>query len=138
MADERVRRGEMMKFDHVGIVNRDRNEAFRFYHDLLGLDAIKESAVSPELSRKLFSIDQEIRMLVYGKGTLKVEVFILHGFTAPSPAVPHFGLQVRDLPDLLERVKGAGVKVISAERGGHIVHFIEDFCGNRFEVKQAE
>jgi catechol 2,3-dioxygenase-like lactoylglutathione lyase family enzyme len=130
--------GEMMKFDHVGIVNRDGNETVRFYHDLLGLDAIKESVVLSELSKKLFSIDQEITMLVYGRGNLKVEVFILPGFTAPSPAVPHFGLQVPDLPALLERVKGAGVKVISAERGGRTVHFIEDFSGNRIEVKQTE
>jgi hypothetical protein len=35
-------------------------------------------------------------------------------------------------------MKGAGVKVISAERGDRIVHFIEDFSGNRIEVKQAE
>jgi catechol 2,3-dioxygenase-like lactoylglutathione lyase family enzyme len=128
----------MMLLDHAGIVNRDANEAARFYHDLLGLDAIKESSVSPELSRKLFSVDQEIRMLVYGRGNLKVEVFILPGFIAPSPAVPHFGLQVEDLSGLLERVKGAGVRVISAERGGRIVHFIEDFSGNRIEVKQTE
>jgi catechol 2,3-dioxygenase-like lactoylglutathione lyase family enzyme len=128
----------MTKFDHVGIVNRDRKEAVRFYHDLLRLDAVKESSVSPELSRKLFSIDQEITMLVYGKGTLKVEVFILPGFTASFSAVPHFGLQVEDLSNLLEKMKGAGVKVISAERGGRIVHFIEDFSGNRIEVKQAE
>jgi catechol 2,3-dioxygenase-like lactoylglutathione lyase family enzyme len=127
----------MMLLDHVGIVNRDGKEAVRFYRDLLGLDAIKESSVSPELSRKLFSIDQEITMLVYGRGNLKVEVFILPGFSAPLPVVPHFGLQVEDFSGLLERVKGAGVKVISAERGGRIVHFIEDFSGNRIEVKQT-
>jgi catechol 2,3-dioxygenase-like lactoylglutathione lyase family enzyme len=128
----------MMLLDHVGIVNRDGNEAVRFYHDLLGLNTIKESAVSPELSRKLFSVDREIGMLVYGKGTLKVEVFILPGFTPPLPAVPHFALQVQDLPALLERVKRAGVKTIAAERGGRTVHFIEDFSGNRIEIKQAE
>jgi methylmalonyl-CoA/ethylmalonyl-CoA epimerase len=128
----------MMLLDHVGIVNRDGNEAVRFYHDLLGLDTIKESAVLPQLSRQLFSIDREIRMIVYGRGNLKVEVFILPGFTAPSPAVAHFGLQVPDLSGLLERVKEAGVKVISAERGGRTVHFVEDFSGNRIEVKQAE
>jgi catechol 2,3-dioxygenase-like lactoylglutathione lyase family enzyme len=128
----------MMLLDHVGIVNRDGSEAVRFYRDLLGLDAIKESSVSPELSRKLFSIDQEITMLVYGKGNLKVEVFILPGFSAPLPVVPHFGLQVGDLSGLLERVKSAGVKMISAERGGRTVHFIEDFSGNRIEVKQTE
>jgi catechol 2,3-dioxygenase-like lactoylglutathione lyase family enzyme len=133
-----MRRREIMLLDHVGIVNRDGNEAVRFYHDLLGLDVIKESSVLSELGHKLFSVDQEIRMLVYGSKDLKVEVFILPGFTPPLPAVPHFCIQVPDLPGLLNKAKGAGVKVISVERGGRIVHFIEDFSGNRVEVKQAE
>jgi catechol 2,3-dioxygenase-like lactoylglutathione lyase family enzyme len=128
----------MMQLDHVGIVNRDGGEAVRFYHDLLGLDTIKESSVSPDLGRKLFSVDHGIDMLVYGREDLKVEVFILPGFTPPLPAVPHFCIQVPDLSGLLDKAKGAGVKVISAERGGRTVHFIEDFSGNRIEVKQTK
>jgi catechol 2,3-dioxygenase-like lactoylglutathione lyase family enzyme len=126
-----------MLLDHVGIVNKDGEEAVRFYQDFLGLDMIKESSVSPELSSKLFSLDREIRMLVYGNGNLKVEIFILPGFLAPPPCVPHFCIQVPDLRGLLARAKGAGIKVISAERGGRTVHFIEDFSANRIEVKQT-
>jgi catechol 2,3-dioxygenase-like lactoylglutathione lyase family enzyme len=125
-----------MLLDHVGIVNRDADEAVRFYHDLLGLDTIKESSVLPELAGNLFSVGREIKMLVYGKENLKVEVFILPGFTPPSPAVPHFCIQVPDLHAFVEKVKGAGAKVIAAERGGRTVYFIEDFSGNRIEVKQ--
>ncbi len=126
-----------MVLDHVGIVNNHADAAVRFYHDLLGLDKIKESSVAPELSRKLFSVDAKIRMLVYGRGNLKVEVFILPGFIPSSPCVAHFCIQVPDLPGFLERAKDAGVKIISAERGGRTVHFIEDFSGNRVEVKQS-
>lgn len=127
-----------MVLDHVGVINKDEGGAFRFYRDLLGLEVIKESVVSPELSAKLFSVDYEIRMLVYGKDDLKVEVFILPDFTPPVPAVPHFCIQVTDLSAFLERAESEGIKLISAERGGRTVRFAEDLSGNRIEVKQQE
>ncbi len=126
-----------MVLDHVGIVNKGGDEAERFYRDFLGLDKIKESSVAPELSMKLFSVDADIKMLVYGKAGLKVEVFILPGFVPSSPCVAHFCIQVPDLRGFFERAKNSGVRVRSAERGGRTVYFIEDFSGNRIEVKQA-
>jgi catechol 2,3-dioxygenase-like lactoylglutathione lyase family enzyme len=125
-----------MVLDHVGIMNEDEGAAVRFYRDLLGLEKIRESSVSPELAQKLFSVGIEIRMLVFGKGNLKIEIFIVPGFTRPSPSVPHFCIQMPDLPGFLEKAKGEGVKVIEAERSGRIVYFVEDFSGNRIEVKQ--
>ncbi len=125
-----------MVLDHVAIVNKDGDEAERFYLDFLGLDKIKESSVVPELSRKLFSVDADIKMLVYGKADFKVEVFIFPGFNPSPPCMAHFCIQTPDLSGLLERAKKARVKVISAERGGRTVHFIEDFSANRIEVKE--
>jgi len=51
--------------DHIGIINKQEEEAVEFYQNLLGLERIKESSVPPELSRKLFNLFQEIRMLVF-------------------------------------------------------------------------
>jgi catechol 2,3-dioxygenase-like lactoylglutathione lyase family enzyme len=124
-----------MVLDHVGIINEDEEGAVSFYQGILGLEKIKESFVLPELARQLFSLDREIRMLVFGQDYLKVEIFIIPGFSLPSPSVPHFCLQVPDLGALLEKAKSEGVKVISAERGGKTVHFVEDFSGNRIELK---
>jgi catechol 2,3-dioxygenase-like lactoylglutathione lyase family enzyme len=124
-----------MFFDHVGIMNEDEDKAVRFYRDILGLEKTKESSVSPELARQLFSIDREIKMLVFGKGDLKVEIFIVPELSLSNPSVPHFCLLAPDLGALLEKAKKEGVKVISAERGGGTVHFVEDFSGNRIELK---
>ena len=124
-----------MLFDHVGIMNEDEDRAVRFYRDILGLEKIRESSVSPELAKQLFSFEREIRMLIFGKGDLKVEIFIVPGFKLPSISVPHFCLQAPDLGALLEKAKKEGVKVISAERGGGTVYFVEDFSGNRIELK---
>jgi catechol 2,3-dioxygenase-like lactoylglutathione lyase family enzyme len=125
-----------MILDHVGIVNKDEGSADHFYRDLLGLEKIRESSVSAELAEQLFSFRKEIKMLVYGKEELKVEIFIIPGFSLPSPPVPHFCLMVPDRPGLLEKAKGEGLKVIAAERGGRTVYFVEDFSGNRIELKQ--
>ncbi len=125
-----------MVFDHVGIMNEDEDGAARFYRDILGLDKVRESSVTPELARQLFAIGREVKMVVYRKEDLTVEIFIVPGFSRPSPSVPHLCLQVTDLAALLEKVKREGAKVISAERGGRTVWFVEDFSGNRIELKQ--
>lgn len=124
-----------MVLDHVGISNKDEDSAVRFYRDLLGLEKIKDSAVEPDLSRKLFSVDRRIKMLVYGNNELKIEIFIVPGFAAPSPPIPHFCLKVNDFNGFLKKAKQCGVNVIAAERGGRTVFFVEDFSGNRIEIK---
>jgi catechol 2,3-dioxygenase-like lactoylglutathione lyase family enzyme len=127
-----------MVFDHVGIINEDEDRAVRFYQDILGLEKIRESSVSRELAKQLFALDREISMLVFGKEGLKVEIFIIPGLSPALLSVPHFCLQAPDLDALLEKAKKEGVKVISAERGGGTVHFVEDFSGNRIELKSRQ
>lgn len=119
-------------------MNKDEDGAVRFYSDILGLEKIKESSVPPGLSRQLFAVDREIRMLVYGIEDARVEIFIVPDFSGPSPSVPHFCLLVHDLAALLAKAKDNKVKVISAERGGRTVYFIEDFSGNLVELKQRQ
>ena len=121
--------------DHIGIVNKQEDEAVEFYQNLLGLEKIKESSVPPELSRQLFSLFQEIRMLVFVRGNLKIEVFLIPGFTPSSPNISHFCLQILHYPELVERLKQAGAKVITGQHGGKTVYFAEDFSGNRIEIK---
>ena len=121
--------------DHIGIINRQEEEAVEFYQNLLGLEKIKESFVPPELSRQLFNLFQEVRMLVFVMGNLKIEVFVIPGFTPPSPNISHFCLQIPHFPELLERLTQAGAKVITGQHGAKTVYFTEDFSGNRIEIK---
>ncbi len=125
-----------MVLDHIGIVNKSEEDALLFYHDILGLDKIKDSVSTADLSEQLFSVSKDIKMVVFGKGGLKVEVFILPGFIHPSPNIPHLGLQVKNLEQLLERAKQAGARVIIGKRSDKTVYFIQDFSGNLIEVKQ--
>ena len=124
-----------MIFDHIGIVNKREEEALRFYRDILCLDKIKDSVSTADLSEQLFSISEDIKMVVFGKGNVKVEIFILPEFIHPSPNIPHFGIQVENLEELLESAKQAGARVITGRRDDKTVCFIQDFSGNLIEVK---
>jgi len=126
-----------MVFDHIGIVNKSEEEALRFYQDILGLEKIKDSVSTADLSEQLFSVSRDIKMVVFGKGSVRVEVFILPGFILPSPSVPHFGLQVENLEEILKRAKQAEAKIITGKRSDKTVYFIQDFSGNLIEVKQV-
>ena len=121
--------------DHIGIINKREDEAVKFYQSILGLEKIRESLVPAELSRQLFDLFQEIKMLVFGREGIKVEVFIIPGFTPPCPNIFHFCLQIFQFPDLLERLDQAGAKVTIGQHSGKTVYFTEDFSGNRVELK---
>lgn len=124
-----------MVFHHIGIMNEDEEGALKFYCDILGLEKIKESVASPELARQLFSVDQEMKILVYGLEDLVVEIFIISEFRRPWPPASHICIQVPDVAALIEKAAAQGAKVISANRDGRTVSFIEDFSGNRIELK---
>ncbi len=124
-----------MVLDHIGIVNKSEEDALRFYRDILGLDKIKDSVSTADLSEQLFLISKDIKMIVFGKGRVKVEIFILPEFIHPSPNIPHLGIQVENLEGLLERARQLGARVIKGQRGDKTVYFLQDFSGNLIEVK---
>ncbi|MEW6109174.1 MAG: VOC family protein [Nitrospirota bacterium] len=124
-----------MVFDHIGIINKNEDEAVRFYRDLLGLKKIKESTVTSALSSRLFSLEREIKMLVFEVENIRIEIFIMPDFRPQLPNIPHFSLRVRDFKGFLERIGRAGVRVISGLRNDRTVYFIEDFSENRIEIK---
>ncbi|HYA32221.1 MAG TPA: VOC family protein [Thermodesulfovibrionales bacterium] len=124
-----------MELDHIGIINKSEEDAMHFYAGLLALEKKRESILPPELSQQLFSLAMEIKMLAFGNGTLRIEVFLIPGFVSPFPRIPHFCIQVHDFPGFLASVREAGAKVIIGKRPDKAVYFVEDFSGNRIELK---
>ncbi len=64
-----------MLLNHVGIINESEEKAVRFYHDFLGLEKTREFVVSTKLSEQLFSVSREIKVLVFERDSIKIEVF---------------------------------------------------------------
>ena len=125
-----------MLLNHVGIINKNEEQAVRFYKDFLGFEITKESIVSKELSERLFAVSRDIRLLVFERDGIKVEVFISPEYNPPSPDLNHIGFLLDNFSEIIEKATKAGVELIVGKTKEKTVYFIKDFSGNLIEIKQ--
>ena len=126
----------MMTFHHVALPSRSPANADRFFQGILGLEKIKSSAVEPDLALALFGRAQPWEIVTYRGENLAIEVFVSEAAPPPSPSIAHLCLEVEGREAFLDRCRSAGLNVIQAPRGEGVVVFIQDFDGNRYEVKE--
>ena len=124
-----------MQLNHVGIINKNEEQALKFYQDFLGLKKTREMLLAPELSEQLFSVSQEIKVLVIENEGIKIEVFI-SDFQPENPNFTHFGIMVDSLPEITERARQFNADLIIGKHKDKTVYFLKDFSGNIIEVKQ--
>lgn len=124
-----------MELNHIGIINKSEEQALQFYKDFLGLEKTKEILLSPELSEQLFSLSQEIKVLVFENDGIKIEVFI-SDFQPANPNFTHFGIMLNNFSEITEKAKRSNVDIIIGKHKEKTVYFLKDFSGNLIEVKQ--
>jgi len=125
-----------MLLHHTGIVNQTEREAERFYGEFLGLRRTRQYTVPPELSEQLFSIRQEIRVMVFEGEGVRIEVFIHPGLHPPSTEIRHIALHLDDVEAFFKRAEDFSVEHIIGRTKDKTVHFIRDYSGNLIEIKQ--
>ena len=125
-----------MLLEHIGIVNRDKKQAELFYEEFLGLEKIREFTVPKELSYQLFLIPEDIKVIVFEKDDVKIEVFILKEFTPVN--ISHSCLYLKNFSKILKRAEKYGVEIIKGKTKEKTIYFIKDFSGNLFEIKPLE
>lgn len=125
-----------MLLNHVGIVNKSREDALRFYRDFLGFDLTREATVSQELSEQLFAVSQDIPMMVFEKDGIKIEAFIYPECIQPVPDIRHTGLSLENFSEIIEKAPGSGIELVIGKTIDKTVYFIKDFSGNLIEIKQ--
>lgn len=126
----------LMTLNHAGIINKDEEQALRFYRDFLGLEHTRGFTLPSELSEQLFDVSLDIRILVFEKDGTKLEVFISPEYRPAHPDFGHVGLFVEDLSAIIEKAPLAGVELIQGRTKEKTVYFIRDFSGNLIEIKQ--
>ena len=124
-----------MELNHIGITNKSEKQALQFYQDFLGLEKTREILLAPELSEQLFSLSQEIKVLVFEKPGIKIEVFI-SDFQHANPNFSHFGLMVDNFSEVTEKARRSHVDLIVGKHKEKSVYFLKDFSGNLIEIKQ--
>jgi methylmalonyl-CoA/ethylmalonyl-CoA epimerase len=124
-----------MQLNHIGVINKSEEQALQFYEDFLGLEKTKEILLSPELSEQLFSLSKEIKVLVFEKYGIKIEVFI-SDFQPAHPNFTHFGIMLDNFSEITEKAKRFNVDIIIGKHKEKTVYFLKDFSGNFIEIKQ--
>ncbi len=125
-----------MLLNHVGVINKSEEQAVRFYKDFLGFKITKESIVSQELSEQLFAVSRDIKLLVFEKEGIKIEVFICPDCKQSYPDFRHIGLMLDDFSEIVKKAPQAGIELIIGKTTEKTVHFIKDLSGNLIEIKQ--
>jgi catechol 2,3-dioxygenase-like lactoylglutathione lyase family enzyme len=125
-----------MLLNHVGLTNKSEEDAVRFYRDFLGLELTRRSVVPAGLSEQLFSVTDDLGMIVFEREGIKIEVFISPVYTLPVPDINHIGFLLDNFQEIVERAANAGVKLIIGKTKDKTVYFVRDFSGNLIEIKQ--
>jgi catechol 2,3-dioxygenase-like lactoylglutathione lyase family enzyme len=121
----------------VGVMNETEEQAVRFYVDFLEFEKTKESVIPPDLSQQLFSVSRDIKLLLFERNNIKIEVFICPDCKLPSPDFTHIGLLLENFSAVLEKATQTGVEIIIGKTKEKTVYFIKDFSGNLIEIKAA-
>ncbi len=124
-----------MELNHIGITNKSEDHALKFYRDFLGLEKTREILLPPELSNQLFSLSQEIKVLVFEKPGIKIEVFI-SDFKHACPNFTHFGMMIDSFSEIAEKAQRFDAELIEGKHKDKTVYFLKDFSGNLIEIKQ--
>ncbi len=125
-----------MRVNHIGLVNNSKEAARTFYHTILGLDEKYSFTLKEDETRQIFGMATACDVLVFEKDGVKIEVFVPGKKVELNLGMSHFCLDVKDLPEVLQRCEAKGAEIIRLKRGERVVHFVKDFCENIIELKE--
>ncbi|MEJ2164721.1 MAG: VOC family protein [Desulfobacterales bacterium] len=125
----------MMILKHVGLACSTEENADKFYRDLLGLNKSEPKILPLDLSRAIFDIEAELKIINYIGKDLHFEVFISSRINNKYRQIAHLCLEVDALSEFIQKCRGLGVEISRIPKGDKFLTFVKDFDGNLFEIK---
>jgi catechol 2,3-dioxygenase-like lactoylglutathione lyase family enzyme len=125
-----------MLLSHVALVRSSEEESDRFFEEVLGLPKTRSKTVSSDLAAQLFDLEEEYKLVYYGKEGVQFEVFLSERRDFVETHLGHVCLEVDDAEDLLARCAATNLRVRRVARDHSFVTFIQDEDGNLFEIKE--
>jgi catechol 2,3-dioxygenase-like lactoylglutathione lyase family enzyme len=125
----------MMILKHVGLACSTEDNADKFYRDLLGLNKSEPKILPLDLSRAIFDIEAELKIINYIGKDLHFEVFISSRINNKYRQIAHLCLEVDALSEFIQKCRGLGVEISRIPKGDKFLTFVKDFDGNLFEIK---
>ncbi len=126
-----------MRLHHAALVSSSEAHADKFYEDILKLRKIKTYVLKSDLALKIFEIDAECSLILYGNENFAIEVFVPGRVPSKKEPFTHLCLEVNDREEFLGTCRSAGLEINIVPRGDSRLCFVRDFDVNLFEIKQA-
>jgi catechol 2,3-dioxygenase-like lactoylglutathione lyase family enzyme len=126
-----------MRLNHVALVCGSEQNADVFYKDVLGLRKIKSFVLSNDLAHRIFGIDREYHVVVYGNDRFTAEVFIDDRSPERDKSLEHVCLEVEDREEFVKKCEAMHVEVNRIPKGDALLTFVKDYDGNLFEIKET-
>ena len=124
-----------MILQHVALTSSSEEKSDKFYQALLGLNKSKPKIISPALSKALFDINSELKIINYLDDYLHFEIFFTSHNNSSVRRIEHVCLEVDNLAAFLEKCRTLQVKIVQVPKEDKLLTFISDDDGNLFEIK---
>ena len=121
---------------HLAIVCSSEQNSDRFYESLLGLKKLRSKILPATLSKQIFGLDSEYKIIDYTDDDIHFEVFISNQKISDDKKVIHVCLEVDDLKEFLFKCEDMAVNILQIPKGEAFLTFISDYDGNLFEIKE--
>lgn len=124
-----------MILKHVALVCGSEDKCNTFYGQLLGLTKTDSKILPRELSRQIFELDSELKIINYAGDDIHFEIFIAGRKSLDHKRIEHVCIEIEEMESFFERCQSLGVKVLKIPKGDKLLVFITDYDGNLFEIK---
>ena len=124
-----------MKLKHTALVCSSEENSDKFYQTLLGLEKMKPKTVPAELSKQIFNIDLELKIINYTSPDIHFEIFISDSIKQQNNKIEHVCIEIEYLEKFLRKCRSLDVEMTQVSKPDKTLTFIRDFDGNSFEIK---
>jgi len=124
-----------MVLKHVALVCGSEGNSDKFYGQVLGLTKINSKILPRKLSRQIFKLDSELKIVNYADDNLHFEIFINNRKSPGDKRIEHVCVEVPDLKSFLEKCDTMDVHVLKIPKKDKLLVFVTDLDGNLFEIK---
>ena len=124
-----------MKLKHVALVSTSEKKAEKFYGKLLGLKKWQPKYLPPSLSKIIFNIDAELKIINYVGEQIHFEIFINPQQHTANRPIRHVCMEIEDRDTLLKKCQSMDIKISLVPIGNKTLTFISDDDNNLFEIK---
>ena len=127
-----------MRLKHVALVCSSEKRCDKFYKNLLGLKKTGKKNIPSTLSKQIFNIDSEYKIINYANNAVHFEIFISSAKNQMEKKIDHVCLEVGDAKTFLDRCRSSGITINQIEKDDKSLIFIRDDDGNLFEIKEEK